>query len=281
MTLLIGVVSALAAFASLPRWKMSTFLTLLSDLFAIETVLFGLADLVALLGYWPKAYEEYSLPRYLPLATALFVLAIFGVSHFRLVRKMMTIADPFFAARTPISIRLWPVPPMIVRQEPLWAHQRLLFDPHQPVSGRAGAAVQLLPERFRQRHPGGGRGASGRLLVSASLRLRADRDDRDRGRHRRILRRLEFRAAMATLDDRILHLALASALDALQAGAQSQQRRQPRPTHLAGHRRLHQWQRDGHQFGQRRHLQLHHPGDLLGDESGLVLDHPVGDFERA
>uniref|UniRef100_UPI003F96CC84 hypothetical protein n=1 Tax=Mycobacterium sp. TaxID=1785 RepID=UPI003F96CC84 len=64
MTLLIGVASALAALASLPRWKQSTFLTLLSDLFAAETVLFGAADLVALLGYWPQRYEEYELPRY-------------------------------------------------------------------------------------------------------------------------------------------------------------------------------------------------------------------------
>ena len=38
-------------------------------------------DLVALLGYWPHAYEEYELPRYLPLATALFVVVIFAVSH--------------------------------------------------------------------------------------------------------------------------------------------------------------------------------------------------------
>ena len=65
MTLLIGVASGLAAIAALPRWRMSTFLVLLCDLFAIETVLFGLADLVALLGYWPKGYEDYELPRYL------------------------------------------------------------------------------------------------------------------------------------------------------------------------------------------------------------------------
>ena len=108
MTLLIGVASGLAAVASLPRWNLSTFLTLLCDLFAIETVLFGLADLVALMGYWPQSLEEYQLPTYLPLATALFILAIFAVSHFRLVRRMMTIADPFFAARTPISIRPLP-----------------------------------------------------------------------------------------------------------------------------------------------------------------------------
>ena len=117
MTLLIGGASALAAVAALPRWNLSTFLTLLCDLFAIETVLFGLADLVALMGYWPKSLEEYELPSYLPLATALFILAIFAVSHFRLVRKMMRIADPFFAARTPISIRPLPYRPFILPQD--------------------------------------------------------------------------------------------------------------------------------------------------------------------
>src|SRR5208283_2033043 len=117
MTILTGVVSALAAAASLPRWRLSTFLTSLSELFVAETVIFGLANLVALLGYWPKAYEEYQLPTYLPLATAIFVLAIFGVSHLGMVRRMMGIADPFFAARTPISIYPWPLPRMIARQD--------------------------------------------------------------------------------------------------------------------------------------------------------------------
>ena len=35
---------------------------MLSELFVAETVIFGIADLVALLGYWPQAYEEYELP---------------------------------------------------------------------------------------------------------------------------------------------------------------------------------------------------------------------------
>src|SRR5271170_4819087 len=126
ITLLIGVASGLAAIASLPRWRMSTFLILLCDLFAIETVLFGLADLAALVGYWPKSLEEYELPRYLPLATALFILAIFAISHFRLVRRMMTIADPFFAARTPISIRPLPSRPFILRQD-LYARANVFF----------------------------------------------------------------------------------------------------------------------------------------------------------
>jgi vitamin B12/bleomycin/antimicrobial peptide transport system ATP-binding/permease protein len=126
MTLLIGVASGLAAVASLPRWQISTFLTLLCDLFAIETVLFGLGDLAALMGYWPRSLEEYQLPTYLPLATALFILAIFAVSHFRLVRRMMTIADPFFAARTPISIRPLPSGPIILRQD-LYARINVYF----------------------------------------------------------------------------------------------------------------------------------------------------------
>jgi vitamin B12/bleomycin/antimicrobial peptide transport system ATP-binding/permease protein len=126
MTLLIGGASALAAAASMPKWKLSTFLTVLCELFAVETVLFGVLDLIALLGYWPQTYEEYELPRYLPLATALFILVIFGVSHFRLVRKMMTIADPFFAARTPISIRPLPLRPIIVRQD-LYARVNVFF----------------------------------------------------------------------------------------------------------------------------------------------------------
>src|SRR5271166_4714532 len=126
MTLLIGGASASAALASLPAWKLSTFLTALCELFAFETVLFGVLDLIALLGFWPHAYAEYELPRYLPLATALFILVIFGVSHFRLVRKMMTIADPFFAARTPISIRPLPLRPIIVRQD-LYARVNVFF----------------------------------------------------------------------------------------------------------------------------------------------------------
>ena len=126
MTLLIGGASALAAVASMPSWKLSTFLTILLDLFAFETVLFGLADLVALLGYWPRAYEDYSLPNYLPLATALFILVIFGVSYIPLVRKMMRIADPFFAAQTPISIRPWPLQPTILPQS-LYARINVFF----------------------------------------------------------------------------------------------------------------------------------------------------------
>ncbi len=126
MMLVIGVASAVGAIASQPRWRTSTFLTILADLFAVETILFGLADIVALLGYWPGAYADYSLPRYLPLATALFGVAIFGISHFPFVRRMVALSDPFFEAETPISIRPWPLPRMAVRQS-LYARINIFF----------------------------------------------------------------------------------------------------------------------------------------------------------
>jgi putative ATP-binding cassette transporter len=116
MTLLIGAASALAAAASLPRFRTSIFLSILSDLFAAETILFGLADIVSLIGYWPKGYEEYELPRYLPLATALFGVVIFAVSHIPFVQRMLRITDPFFAARTPITIHPWHLTPIPLRQ---------------------------------------------------------------------------------------------------------------------------------------------------------------------
>ena len=192
MTLLIGGASALAAFASLPRFRTSIFLSILSDIFAAETVLFGLADIVVLLGYWPKAYEDYQLPSYLPLATALFGVVIFAVSYIPFVQKMLRITDPFFAARTPITICPWPLPPMALPPKPLRSHQRLLPDPHQPVPGGARGSDQLLLPGVRQRHPGARRSAYERLLVSAAVGFHALGDDLDPGVSGRVLRALNF-----------------------------------------------------------------------------------------
>ena len=109
MAIGLGVASGLAAIASLPSLRVSTFLELLTELFSVETVLFGAADLANIAGYWPEEYKAYALPRYLPIATAVFVIAISAISRLRLVRRMMAIADPFFEATTPITVR----PPLL------------------------------------------------------------------------------------------------------------------------------------------------------------------------
>jgi vitamin B12/bleomycin/antimicrobial peptide transport system ATP-binding/permease protein len=109
MTLGLGVTSGLAAAGSWPTLRLSTFLRMMSELFAAETIIFGAADLVNVMGYWPAAYQEYALPSYLAIATAAFLIAIRLVSYLPMVEKMMAIADPFFEAETSISVRAWPL----------------------------------------------------------------------------------------------------------------------------------------------------------------------------
>ena len=127
MTLLIGAASALAAFASLPRFRTSIFLSILSDLFAFETILFGLADIVSLIGYWPPRVRGLQ-PAPLPAARdrALRRRHLRASRTFPSSSRMLRITDPFFAARTPISIRPWPLPPIVLRQS-LYARINVFF----------------------------------------------------------------------------------------------------------------------------------------------------------
>ncbi len=116
LTFIIAVAAGVSALTASRSMQLSPFLKIFKGLFSVETVVFGLAYLVDRTGYWPVAYKAYSLPSYLPLATALFGIAIFAISFIPLVRRMMTIADPFFEARTPVSIRIWPFPRFVASQ---------------------------------------------------------------------------------------------------------------------------------------------------------------------
>ncbi len=126
MAIGLGVASALAALASLPSIRVPTFLRIMSELFTVETVLFGLADLMHQQGLWPAAYQEYALPRYLPIATAVFVIALTLISFIPIVQRMMRIADPFFDARTLITIRPPFLKPSAMRQS-LYARACVIF----------------------------------------------------------------------------------------------------------------------------------------------------------
>ncbi len=172
---------------------------------------------------------------------------------------MMAITDPFFAARTPISIRPWPLPPLIAPAEPLRPHQRLFPHSDQPVPGCAGRSAQFLLPRVRQRHPGCPTRRIGRVLAAAAVGLRPAGDDLDPGVPGRVLRLLELRAAMAALDDGLLYLTLAVALDALPACGERRPNRQPRPAHLRRTSAASSTARAAAApTSERRHLQLHH-----------------------
>jgi putative ATP-binding cassette transporter len=116
MVLGLGVASALAAAASLPRFRLPTFLEIMAELFAVETAVFGAVTLAEVLGLWPESLAEYAPPRYLPIATALFVVALTLISFVPFVKRMMRIADPFFEATTPIAFKPLAVGRVLLRQ---------------------------------------------------------------------------------------------------------------------------------------------------------------------
>jgi putative ATP-binding cassette transporter len=122
MTIGLAAAAALGAAASWPSIRVPTFLKIMSELFAVETVAFGLISLAEALHLWPASLAGYAPPGYLPIATALFVVALTLVSYIPFVQRMMYLADPFFEATTPISLK-----PLLMR--------RVLMKQH--VYGRA------------------------------------------------------------------------------------------------------------------------------------------------
>jgi putative ATP-binding cassette transporter len=105
MTIFLAVAAALGAAASWPSLRIPTFLKIMSELFAVETVVFGLIALAEITHAWPHSLEVYAPPRYLPVATALFVVAMTLLSFVPFVQRMMRLADPFFEAETPIALK--------------------------------------------------------------------------------------------------------------------------------------------------------------------------------
>ncbi len=116
---LLAAVALVCAAATFLSQGMSTFLKIFEAIFAVETVVFGLAFLIDVLGYWPSAYAAYTLPASQPLAVALFGILVYALWQIPVVRKMAEIADRYFNARLPTSARIWPFPPFVVAQNRL------------------------------------------------------------------------------------------------------------------------------------------------------------------
>src|SRR3978361_170938 len=67
--------------------RMSLFLRIFVVIFAVETILFGLSYLSDVLGMWPSAYADYTLPPSLPLTVALFSSFVYAISFIPVIRK--------------------------------------------------------------------------------------------------------------------------------------------------------------------------------------------------
>ena len=99
--------------------RISVFLRVFEVIFAVETIVFGAAYLVDVLGLWPAAYADYRLAGSLPLTVALFGSLVYLISHIPVVQKMTDIADPYFSERAPTVARIWPAPTFTVAQNRL------------------------------------------------------------------------------------------------------------------------------------------------------------------
>ena len=155
---LYAAAALLCAGATYRSAHISTFLRVFEVVFAVETIVFGVAYLADALGLWPQAYADYALPSSLPLTVALFGSLIYAVSHIPVVRKMTDIADPYFSERALTTARIWPARPFDGRAEQ--AGDRRAGLPHRPQPVRSGAAgaAQLFQPRLLQRAAKQGRG---------------------------------------------------------------------------------------------------------------------------
>jgi len=118
--LLLAATAGLCAYTTWRSEHISTFLKIFVGLFSVETVLFGVAIVAEVEGYWPKDYEEYALPATLAITVAGFSILAFAVFQIPVVRQIMRIADLYFDSDTPGEYRLWPLPAFRAR-EPLVA----------------------------------------------------------------------------------------------------------------------------------------------------------------
>jgi vitamin B12/bleomycin/antimicrobial peptide transport system ATP-binding/permease protein len=107
---LLGIVCVLCAVCIWRAQAISTFLKVFIGIFAIETIVFGLAFLAARLGFWPSSWRDYILPDSLALSVALFAILIYAVSYIPVIRAMTRIADGYFETGDRTRARFWPLP---------------------------------------------------------------------------------------------------------------------------------------------------------------------------
>ena len=105
---LLGVGALLCAGATWWSSGISSFLKIFVGIFAVETIVFGLAVLVGRIGWWPAAYQEFLPPESLPLTVAIFAILVRAVAHLSTVGQIMRIADRYFNAEGTGTARIWP-----------------------------------------------------------------------------------------------------------------------------------------------------------------------------
>jgi vitamin B12/bleomycin/antimicrobial peptide transport system ATP-binding/permease protein len=104
----LGIVTLIAAFTTYRSVAISSFLKIFIGIFSVETIIFGLAVVVARAGWWPKYFAAELPPESLPLTVAIFAILVYAVSRLRTVEQIMRIADRYFDAGELARARIWP-----------------------------------------------------------------------------------------------------------------------------------------------------------------------------
>jgi putative ATP-binding cassette transporter len=108
-----GLILALTTFRAHGQ---ANFLKIFATLFAVETVIFGSVNLAVALDIWPDRLAEFVVPETLPLTVAVFGILIYLISHIPVIKKMMNVADPYFQTHELGVARIWPFPPVRLRE---------------------------------------------------------------------------------------------------------------------------------------------------------------------
>src|SRR5580704_2461268 len=93
---LLGLTMLICAATTFRSIGISSFLKILVGIFSTETIIFGLAVVVARAGLWPAYFAEELPPESLPLAVAIFSILVHVVAHFGTVKQITRIADRYF-----------------------------------------------------------------------------------------------------------------------------------------------------------------------------------------
>jgi len=106
--MVLGVVALLSAVATYFSARISSFLKIFVGIFAVETIVFGLAVLIGRMELWPTGFRAFLPPESLPLTVAIFAILVRAVAHLSTIQQVMRIADRYFNAEETGTARIWP-----------------------------------------------------------------------------------------------------------------------------------------------------------------------------
>jgi len=112
------------------RHRLSASLDFRGRFSCVETIVFGLAFLIAQLGFWPKPMPDYTLPDSLPFRGAVRRVVYAAFVHIGRAQDA-TVADPYFEAATPSRAKIWRLPAFTAPENRIAAASLVLPHRHQ------------------------------------------------------------------------------------------------------------------------------------------------------